>query len=94
MLNEPARFCREAVIDSDDSDDSDSEIKVTGIFRGNRISHDLFIKPGMETKIDTGLFKSSRSRYPVYPFFEEKIRADEYGEFIRYATFFDVRQVY
>ncbi|ODM97602.1 Cleavage and polyadenylation specificity factor subunit 2 [Orchesella cincta] len=78
---------REAVIDSDDSDDSDSEIKITGIFRGNRVSHDLFIKPGMETKVDTGLFKSSRSRYPVYPMFEEKIRADEYGEFIRPEDF-------
>lgn len=72
-------------MDSDDSDDSDTEIKVTGIYHGNRVSHDLFIKPGMETKIETGLFKSAKSKYPVFPYIEEKIKADEYGEFIRYA---------
>ncbi|CAG7660639.1 unnamed protein product [Allacma fusca] len=78
---------REAMMDSDDSDDSDTEIKITGIYHGNRVSHDLFIKPGMELKIETGLFKSAKSKYPVFPCVEEKIKYDEYGEFIRADDF-------
>lgn len=72
------------MLDSDDSDDdSDTDIKITGVFHGNRISHDLFIKAGMEAKVEVGLFKSSKSKFPIFPYFEEKIKYDEYGEFIR-----------
>ena len=74
-------------MDSDDSDDdSDSEIKITGIYHGNRVSHDLFIKHGQEANIESGIFKTSKSKYPIFPYVEEKIKCDEYGEVIRYAN--------
>lgn len=69
--------------DDSDSDNDDMEIKVTGIYRGNHVNHDLFIKAGMETKVEAGLFRKSKSRYPLFPHFEEKIKFDEYGEFIK-----------
>jgi FlaA1/EpsC-like NDP-sugar epimerase len=70
--------------DSDDSEEEDLEIKITGIFHGNKVNHDLFIKAGMESKIDTGsLFKVAKSKYPMFPHVEEKIKFDDYGEFIR-----------
>src|SRR5665811_887091 len=79
---------REALVDSDDSDEDDSEIKITGMFHGNRVSHDLFIKAGMEAKIESGsLFKSAKSKYPMFPVVEEKIKFDDYGEFIRLDLF-------
>jgi cleavage and polyadenylation specificity factor subunit 2 len=69
--------------DSDDSEEEDTDIKITGMFQGNKVSHDLFIKAGMEAKIESGLFKSAKSKYPMFPYVEEKIKFDDYGEYIR-----------
>jgi cleavage and polyadenylation specificity factor subunit 2 len=44
--------------------------------------HDLLVKT--ETKVQTGFFKSNKKQYPMFPFFEEKVKFDEYGEIIRY----------
>ena len=43
------------------------------------------MKPDSVMK-QTGFFKSNKSRYPMYPCHEEKIKYDDYGEIIRYIT--------
>lgn len=86
---EEYRIKKETMMDdSDDSDvDEDADIKMIGIFQGaSRVNHDLFIKAGMESKIESGsLFKAARSKYPMFPHVEEKIKFDDYGEFIKYV---------
>jgi len=74
------------MVDSDDSDEDDAEIKITGIFQGTKVSHDLFIKAGMEAKVESGLFKAAKSKYPMFPFVEEKVKFDDYGEYIKYHS--------
>lgn len=46
--------------------------------------HDILVK--QEVKMKTGFFKSNKKQYPMYPFYEEKIKYDEYGEIIKYTT--------
>jgi cleavage and polyadenylation specificity factor subunit 2 len=49
----------------------------------------------MECKIESGsLFKAAKSKYPMYPHIEEKIRFDDYGEFIRQENYFLIDNVY
>ncbi|KAK0182676.1 hypothetical protein PV327_000789 [Microctonus hyperodae] len=63
-------------METDDiSSGSDDEIEVGG----GRGKHDLLVK--QETK--QGFFKQSKKQHPMYPFVEEKIKYDEYGEIIR-----------
>merc|ERR1712002_1257898 len=38
-------------------------------------------------KKQTGFFKSNKSRYPMFPCIEEKIKYDDYGEIIRIEDF-------
>lgn len=58
------------------SSESEDEIEVGG----GRGKHDLLVK--QETK--PGFFKQSKKQHPMFPFVEEKIKIDEYGEIIRY----------
>ncbi|XP_049786252.1 probable cleavage and polyadenylation specificity factor subunit 2 [Schistocerca cancellata] len=51
---------------------------MTAVGRGR---HDLLVK--QETKVQTGFFKSSKKQHPMFPFSEEKVKFDEYGEIIR-----------
>ena len=46
------------------------------------VKHDIVMKPD-SVKKQSGFFKSNKSRYPMYPCHEEKIKYDEYGEIIR-----------
>lgn len=43
--------------------------------------HDIVIK--QEGKLAGGFFKVTKKQYPMYPFHEEKIKCDEYGEIIK-----------
>lgn len=43
--------------------------------------HDIVIK--QEGKLTGGFFKVTKKQYPMYPFQEEKIKCDEYGEVIK-----------
>ncbi|CAH1111258.1 unnamed protein product [Psylliodes chrysocephalus] len=66
-------------IDNEDADsDSDSDIEMSVISKGK---HDIVIK--QEGKISTGFFKVTKKMYPMYPFHEEKIKCDEYGEIVK-----------
>lgn len=58
--------------------DSDSDIEMSVISKGR---HDIVVK--QEGKISTGCFKVTKKQFPMYPFREEKIKSDEYGEIIR-----------
>ena len=61
---------------ADVSSESEDEIEVGG----GRGKHDLLVK--QESK--PGFFKQSKKQHPMFPFVEEKIKIDEYGEIIRY----------
>ncbi|XP_025989927.1 probable cleavage and polyadenylation specificity factor subunit 2 [Solenopsis invicta] len=60
---------------ADVSSESEDEIEV-GSGRGK---HDLLVK--QESK--PGFFKQSKKQHPMFPFVEEKIKIDEYGEIIK-----------
>lgn len=60
---------------ADVSSESEDEIEVGGA----RGKHDLLVK--QESK--PGFFKQSKKQYPMFPFVEEKIKIDEYGEIIK-----------
>lgn len=44
--------------------------------------HDLMIKSSTQ-KQQNGFFKSSKKRYPIFPFYEERVKYDDYGEIIK-----------
>ena len=50
------------------------------------MKHDIVMKPD-SVKKQSGFFKSNKSRYPMYPCHEEKIKYDDYGEIIRIEDF-------
>lgn len=60
---------------ADVSSESEDEIEVGGA----RGKHDLLVK--QESK--PGFFKQSKKQHPMFPFVEEKIKIDEYGEIIK-----------
>lgn len=43
--------------------------------------HDIVIK--QEGKIQGGFFKATKKQYPMFPFQEDKIKTDDYGEIIK-----------
>ncbi|XP_058062767.1 probable cleavage and polyadenylation specificity factor subunit 2 isoform X1 [Anopheles bellator] len=59
------------------SSDSDDELEMN-IITGK---HDIVVRP--EGRSHTGFFKSSKKHYAMFPFHEEKIKYDEYGEIIQ-----------
>lgn len=58
--------------------ESDDDIEMSVISKGR---HDIVIK--QEGKQTAGFFKVTKKQYPMYPFHEEKIKCDEYGEIIK-----------
>ncbi|XP_050099981.1 probable cleavage and polyadenylation specificity factor subunit 2 [Anopheles aquasalis] len=59
------------------SSDSDDELEMN-VITGK---HDIVVRP--EGRSHTGFFKSSKKHYAMFPFHEEKIKYDEYGEIIQ-----------
>lgn len=43
--------------------------------------HDIVVK--QEGKLSSGFFKTTKKTHPMFPFYEEKIKSDEYGEIIK-----------
>lgn len=58
--------------------ESDDDIEMSIISKGR---HDIVIK--QEGKLTGGFFKVTKKQYPMYPFHEDKIKCDEYGEIIK-----------
>ncbi|XP_075145543.1 cleavage and polyadenylation specificity factor subunit 2 [Haematobia irritans] len=63
-------------VEEESSSDSDDDIEMS-IITGK---HDIVIRP--EGKQHTGFFKSNKRHHVMFPFHEEKIKCDEYGEII------------
>ncbi|XP_059147975.1 cleavage and polyadenylation specificity factor subunit 2-like [Physella acuta] len=64
------------------SDDSEIEMDTEDLYGGRpKGKHDLMIKS--QGKARTGFFKQAKKSYPMFPFVEEKVKVDEYGEVIR-----------
>lgn len=59
------------------SSDSDDDIEMN-VITGK---HDIVVRP--EGRAHTGFFKSSRKQHAMFPFVEEKLRHDDYGEIIQ-----------
>nr|XP_023012398.1 probable cleavage and polyadenylation specificity factor subunit 2 isoform X1 [Leptinotarsa decemlineata]XP_023012405.1 probable cleavage and polyadenylation specificity factor subunit 2 isoform X2 [Leptinotarsa decemlineata] len=70
--------CEDDETKEEGDSDSDDDIEMSVISKGR---HDIVIK--QEGKISTGFFKVTKKMYPMYPFHEEKVKSDEYGEIIR-----------
>ena len=51
-----------------------------------KVKHDIVMKPESAKK-QSGFFKSNKSRFPMYPCHEDKIKYDDYGEIIRPEDF-------
>lgn len=66
------------VFSMDGDSESDDDIEMSIISKGR---HDIVIK--QEGKLSGGFFKVTKKQYPMYPFHEEKIKCDEYGEIIK-----------
>lgn len=61
----------------ENSSDSDDDLEMS-VITGK---HDIVVRP--EGRATAGFFKSSRKQYVMFPFHEEKLRHDEYGEIIQ-----------
>lgn len=59
------------------SSDSDDDIEMN-VITGK---HDIVVRP--QGRATTGFFKSSKKQYAMFPFHEEKVRHDDYGEIIQ-----------
>lgn len=59
------------------SSDSDDDIEMS-VITGK---HDIIVRP--QGRATTGFFKSSKKQYAMFPFHEEKVRHDDYGEIIQ-----------
>ncbi|XP_044746186.1 probable cleavage and polyadenylation specificity factor subunit 2 [Coccinella septempunctata] len=65
-------------VKQDSESDSDDDIEMSVITKGR---HDIVIK--QEGHVSGGFFKVTKKQYPMYPFQEEKIKCDDYGEIIK-----------
>ncbi|XP_033637127.1 cleavage and polyadenylation specificity factor subunit 2-like [Asterias rubens] len=70
----------------DSSDESEEEMEI-GDAVGHKsskkqVQHDLMLKTESGKK-GTSFFKNAKKSYPMFPFHEERIRWDEYGELIK-----------
>jgi len=78
----------------DEESDSEDEMEVSFTKAGDKskpVKHDIVMKPD-SVKKQTGFFKSNKSRYPMYPCHDEKIKYDDYGEIIRPEDFMDTSE--
>lgn len=87
------------IIDDESSSDEELEAGVTNMASTatKPIKHDIILRPTAESEAAQGaagseirgvsmakaFFKSTKSKYPMYPHYEEKIRWDDYGEIIK-----------
>lgn len=67
--------------DMESSDDSDLEMEVEGSSCLLKAKHDLMMKSERNSR--SGFFKQAKKSYPMFPFHEERLKWDEFGEIIR-----------
>jgi len=76
----------EEALDSESDSDEEMEVSKSGDNKNKTIKHDIVMKADSGKK-QTGFFKSNKSKYPMFPCVEEKIKYDDYGEIIRIEDF-------
>jgi len=76
----------EEALDSESDSDEEMEVSKPGDNKNKTIKHDIVMKADSGKK-QTGFFKSNKSKYPMFPCVEEKIKYDDYGEIIRIEDF-------
>ena len=62
------------------SDESGDEMEF--LAPSGKAKHDLILKPDPADN-QSGFFKSAKKQHPMFPFREDKVRYDDYGEIIR-----------
>lgn len=72
---------RELEDESSDESEAEMDIDVYAMPGVQKAKHDLMMKS--EGKSRTGFFKQAKKAYPMFPYTEEKVKWDEYGEIIR-----------
>ena len=67
-------------VEDESSDESGDEMQFHA--PSGKTKHDIILKsePG---DTQSGFFKSVKKQFPMFPFREEKVRCDDYGEIIR-----------
>ena len=75
----------EEALDSESDSDEEVEMSKPGETKA-KIKHDIVMKHDSGKK-QTGFFKSNRSKFPMFPCLDEKIKYDDYGEIIRIEDF-------
>ena len=73
----------------DDESSSDEEMDVT--VSGPNVKRDIIAKPehSRQKSGHTGFFKEAKNKFPSYPYHQEHLKWDEYGEFVRKEEFSD-----
>jgi len=75
----------EEALDSESDSDEEMEVAKPGDTKA-KVKHDIVMKADSGKK-QTGFFKSNKSKFPMFPCVEEKIKYDDYGEIIRIEDF-------
>ena len=75
----------EEALDSESDSDEEMEVSKPGDIK-KVIKHDIVMKADSGKK-QSGFFKSNKSKFPMFPCVEEKIKYDDYGEIIRVEDF-------
>ncbi|XP_071478507.1 cleavage and polyadenylation specificity factor subunit 2-like [Diadema antillarum] len=68
-------------LEGDSSDESEEEMEIDDMGR-SRTKHDLMMNTDTGKK-GTSFFKTVKKSYPMFPFHEERLRWDDYGEIIK-----------
>lgn len=77
----------EAALDEESDSDTEMEVVINKVGdKAVKVKHDIVMKPESAKK-QSGFFKSNKSRFPMYPCHEDKIKYDDYGEIIRPEDF-------
>ena len=94
--------------DDDSSSDEEIETTTKATSSSSKpVKHDIIMRPSAsETDPSTGasggaqrvpsgrtFFKSTKSKFPMYPHYEEKIRWDDYGEIIKPEEWVDTAAI-
>ena len=69
---------------ADESSESDEEDRKVGLTHpAGRNRHDIVVRSDDKNSSVQNFFKSSKKNPTMFPYFEDKIKFDEYGEIIR-----------
>ena len=65
------------------SESEEEELRKPGQVQCGRVRHDIVVRSDDKNSSVPNFFKSSKKNPTTFPYFEEKLKFDEYGEIIR-----------